>query len=216
MKNCLLLFILLTFHRCNCFSQTYIEPLSGYQSDIANHGKFHQINSGIQLSFKKSSRYELIARIQKSWGLPYHSVDSSFTANSTLPLYEPANKTIISEAWYLSLDHRFILKSKGKNHQFSILLLTGISGQIFKVNYKYDKVDYAILNPDQTQKTGGVSIGTGFEYMRLFKNDRLFFRLTIDAPLMGEITYPSSFKPMSLLAFNAGYSFLIKKKKHEK
>lgn len=216
MKKCLLLFILFIFQRGNCFSQIYIEPIGGYQSDIANHGKFHQINSGIQFSFKKSSRYEMIARIQKSWGLPYHSVDSSFTANNTFPLYAPANKTIIPEAWYLSLDHRFILKSKGKNHQFSILLLTGISGQIFKVNYKYDKIDYTILNPDQTQKTGGLSIGTGFEYMQLFKNDRLFFRLTLDAPVMGKITYPSSFKYMSLLAFNSGYSFLIKKKKHEK
>lgn len=216
MRNFLFLFVLLIFQGVTCFSQVYIEPISGYQSDFANHGKFHQINSGIQFSFKKSLRYELIVRIQKSWGLPYHSVDSSFTANNTLPIYEPANKTIVPEAWYLSLDHRFILKSKGKNFQFSILLLTGISGQIFKVNYKYDKIDYTILNPDQTQKTGGISIGTGFEYMRLFKSDRLFFRLTVDAPLMGKIAYPSSFKSMSLLAFNAGYSFLIKKRKHEK
>lgn len=216
MRNYQLLFILLTFYGGNCFSQIYIEPISGYQSDIANHQPFHQINSGVQVSFKRSRKYELIARIQKSWGLPSHSADSSFTLNSALPLYEPANKTILPEAWYVSLDHRFILKSKNDINQFSILLLAGFSEQIFKVNYKYDKVDYTILNPDQTQRGGGLSVGAGFEYMRLLKNDRLFFRLTLDAPLMGKAAYPSSFSFMSLLAFNAGYSFLIKKKNDEK
>ena len=210
-------FITFTLLETNCAAQTYLEPISGYQVDPNYSSRFQQINTGAQIAFRKSRRYEFILRLQKSWALPYHSSDSSFTANPALPLYSPALKTIEPGAWYLTIDHRFILGSKSKNHQFSILLLTGLTSQNLKVTYQYDKNNYIILNPDKTQQVSSLSIGTGFEYMRRFKDNRLFVRLTIDAPLAGgSINYPSSFTYMSPIAFNAGYSVLIKKKKDEK
>lgn len=202
---------------CSSYAQKFIEPVIGFQVDPNNSGKFKLLNTGIQLAFKESRRYEMVIRMQKCWGLNYHSSDSSFTTNQALPLYAPANKTILPGEWYLSLDHRFILKSRNTNHQFYILLLTGLTFQNLQVTYQYDKNDYTILNPDKTLKGSGLLIGTGFEYMRSFKNNRLFFRLTADAlQIGGKIKYPSSFTYMSPVAFNAGYSVLIKKKKHAK
>jgi len=217
MKPWLVLFSTFTLLVTDCAAQQYLEPISGYQVDPNYSGRFQQINTGAQIAFRKSRRYEFIVRIQKSWGFPYHSSDSSFTANPALPLYSPAYKTIKPGAWYLTIDHRFILGSKSKNHQFSILLLTGLTYQSLKVTYQYDKNDYIILNPDKTQQVSGLSIGTGFEYMRKFKDNRVFFRLTIDGPLAGgRINYPSSFTFISPIALNAGYSLLFKKKKHAK
>jgi hypothetical protein len=217
MKPWLVMFTTFTLLLTDCAAQQYFEPILGYQVDPNYSGRFQQINTGAQIAFRKSRMYEFIIRLQKSWGLPYHSADSSFTTNPALPLYSPTYKTINPGTWYLTIDHRFILGSKGKNHQFSILLQTGLSYENLKVTYQYDKNDYIILNPDKTQKGLNLSIGTGFEYMRKFKDNRLFLRLTVDGPLTGRNpNYPSSFNYMSPIAFNAGYSLLLKKKKHAK
>ena len=200
-----------------CIAQLYIEPVIGYQQDINNHGRFTQINSGVQAAISKSRHYELVLRLQKSWGIAYRSHDSSFTVNPSLGLYANANKTILPDAWYFSIDHRFKLNSNNNKYQFSFLLLTGITVQKLTVNYQYDKDNYIILNPDQTQKKVGLSVGTGVEFMRFFDDNRLFVQLTISSPPSGNrIKYPSSFSFMAPLAINAGYSILIKKKKHEK
>ena len=198
-------------------AQSYFEPIIGYQIDINNHGRFTQINSGIQAAFSKGRNYELVVRIQKSWGSSYRSMDSSFTANPSLPLYAKANKTIVPQTWYFSVDHRFKLKSGNNKNQFSFLLLTGLMAQKLTVNYQYDKDNYTILNPNLTQKRTNLFVGAGVEYMRLIKENRLFIQLTVSSPPAGNpIKYPSSFSFMAPLAFNAGYSILIKKKKHEK
>ena len=84
-------------------AQSYFEPVIGYQVDINNHGRFTQINSGVQAAFSKGRNYELVIRIQKSWRFSYRSADSSFTANPSLPLYAKANKTIVPQTWYFRL-----------------------------------------------------------------------------------------------------------------
>ena len=210
MKNCIFIFIIITLLCCECTAQIYVEPIIGFQSDIGNKAGFKQINSGVQFGFKLSRGYELVLRIQESWGLPYHSTDSSFSLNPALPLYTSANKTIHSGVLYFSADHRFALNRNNKKHLFSILLHTGISAQKLTVDYQYDKNNYIILNPDKTQKLTGVFIGTGFEYMRLFRDSRLFLQLTLDGAPSGNMSqYPSSFSFMTPLAINAGYSILI-------
>jgi len=217
MKNCLLTFTIITIFAGSCAAQTYIEPIAGFQTDISNKAKFQQINLGVQFSFKTNQCYELIVRVQRSSGLAYHSNDSSFTANNALPLYTNAAKTIHPSAWYLSLDQRFILNSGNKKYGFAVLLLAGITAQKITVHYQYDKVNYTILNPDQTQKITTLFVGTGIEYMRLIDDNRFFIQLTINAPLASlTTTYPSSFSYLAPLAVNVGYSYLIKKKRHEK
>jgi hypothetical protein len=218
MRNGLFLFTILTLLSTALAAQTYIEPIVGYQVDIANRAKFSQINAGIQVSFKKSRSYELVVRIEKSSPVVYHGkADSAFTPNPSLPLYASAEQTIHPGAWYFSVDHRFILNGSNAKQHFSILLHIGFTFQNIEVAYDYDKTNYTILNPEKTRKATSIFIGTGFEYMRFFKDNRVFFQITIDTPPgRGASSYPSSFSFMAPLAFNAGYSILIKKKKHEK
>ncbi|HEY5409069.1 MAG TPA: hypothetical protein VIJ92_18395 [Ginsengibacter sp.] len=217
MRKWIIVLSMISLSSSECAAQFYIEPFIGYQLDIKNHDKFTQINTGMQAAFNKGKNYELLARLQKSWGVAYHSADSSFTANPSLPLYAKANKTIVPQTWYFSIDHRFKLNSSNNKNQFSFLLLTGLMAQKLTVNYQYDKDNYTILNPDVTQKRINLFVGTGIEYMRFIKDNRLFFQLTVSSPPAGNpIKYPSSFSFMAPLAFNAGYSILIKKKKHEK
>jgi hypothetical protein len=218
MRNSLLFLTVFTLLTSKLFAQIYIEPVAGYQLDIANRAKFSQINTGIQVSFKKGRGYELVARIQKSSPLVYHGkADSAFTPNTSLPLYESAGQTIHPGAWYFSVDHRFILNGSNAKQHFSVLLHTGVTYQNIIVAYDYDKNNYTVLNPEKTRKATSIFVGTGFEYMRIFKDNRVFFQITIDTPPgHGASSYPSSFSFMAPLAFNAGYSILIKKKKHEK
>lgn len=218
MRNSLFLFATLLLLTTASVAQMYIEPVAGYQVDISTRAKFTQINTGIHASFKEGRSYELIARIQRSWPLTYYGMpDSAFTSNPSLPLYSGAAKTIHAGAWYFSVDHRFILNASNVRQHFSVILHTGFTFQNIIVNYNYDKSNYTILNPDKTLKMTSVFIGTGFEYMRLFKSNRLFFQITIDSPPGGrKLSYPSSFSFMAPLAFNTGYSILIKKGKHEK
>ena len=217
MKKCTLLLISSTLLACNCFAQLYIAPVAGYQLDVANNKSFHQINTGIQISMKMSRRYEMILRIQTCLSKEYHYSDSSFTPDPLLPLYEPAYKNIDPQLWYFSFDQRFILNPKNKKQLFSFLLRTGFNSQVLMVSYQYDKTHYVILNPDRTLKASNFFIGAGIEYMRLFKDNRLFVQLAIDSPpaYQGK-QYPSSFSFIAPLSLNIGYSFLLQKKKHEK
>jgi hypothetical protein len=206
----------LIFTATQCTAQIFIEPIVGYQADVSNHLHFTQINTGVQAAYAIAKNYELVLRVQRSWGFAYRSADSSFTANPSLPLYAAAKKTITPSSWFFSVDHRFKLNSRNPNHRFSFLFLTGVTNQKLTVNYRYDKEDYTILDPDVTQKKFSSFLGAGLEYMRLLGDNRLLVQLTISDPLVGDITYPSSFSFMAPLAFNVGYSIFIKKKKHEK
>ncbi len=210
MRKGLFIFII-TISAARCYAQTYIEPIVGYQIDINKNSKFHEAGLGLQAAFRLRKSYELIAKIERSIGFHVHGSDPSFTTNISLPLYTSAAKTIKPAVWYISVDHRFILNPQNKKELFSILLHTGLTFQKITVSYQYDKSNYTILNPDQTQKANSLFIGTGFEYMRLYKYDRLFVQLTIDtAPAANSF---SSFSFIAPLALHVGYSIAINKKR---
>ncbi len=216
MRKLTIVFSTFFFTITQCVAQIYIEPVVGYQADLNNHFRFTQINTGCQGAFVCGKNYELVVRVQKSWGFAYRAMDSSFTANPSLPLYAAAKKTITPATWFFSVDHRLKLKSHNTNHRFSVLLLTGFMDQKLTVNYKYDEEHYTILNPDVSQKKFSLFLGIGMEYMRFIGKNRLFVQLTASGPLVGDITYPSSFSYMAPLSCNVGYSIFIQKKKHEK
>src|SRR5664279_3765579 len=140
MKSCIALFVTIFLITNNDTAQIYLEPIAGFQADMNNGTRFKQINSGMQAAFRISHSYELIVRVQNNWALSNSTgSDSSFTVNPALPLYAAAKKTIRAGAWYYSIDHRFILNTKNKKQQFSILFHTGVSTQQLIVNYQYDK-----------------------------------------------------------------------------
>lgn len=192
-------------------AQVYLEPFTGYQTDL-NSNDFKQINTGLQCSFKKSRGYEFVLQLQKSWPLNFVAADSSFTPNPALPVYASTKKTIRPAALSFAIGHRIKVAGKKTANIFSILIYTGITYQNIKVNYQYDKSNYTVLNPDKTQSRAGFFMSGGAEYMRQFKNGRIFFQLIAASPPVGKkIKYPSSFNFMAPLAFNAGYSIPFKK-----
>ena len=199
-------------------AQFHIEPIAGYQLDMNNkEHKFSMINSAIQLCWKASQHYEFILQFQKSWPVTKTLSDSSFTLNPALPVYTNAIKKIDPSSWSLAIGHRFIVTSPKSNNILSILLYTGFANQKIAVAYQYDKNNYTILNPDQTQQRSGVFISGGIEYMRQLKTGRLFLQATIGTmPSGGKIPPYSSFDFITPLSFNVGYSVPVKKNKHEK
>lgn len=217
MKKRIPLLVILSLLAFKVTAQLYVEPITGYQLDINNKG-FHQINSGVQLAFKKSNRYEFILLVQKSWGLSKISSDSAFTANPSIPVYVAAQKTILPGSFSFSAGHRIVLAGSGGRDKFSLLINTGFTGQKIKISYQYDKSNYTILNPDQTQDRFSIFISGGLEYMRVLKTGRVFFQATIASPPAGKLikkstyqAYPSSFHWMAPMGFNLGYSISIKK-----
>ena len=199
-----------------CKAQLYIEPVAGFQYDINNHNKFKQINTAIQLSFRKNRHYEFILLLQKTWPLKNLSGDSSFSTNPALPLYSNAEKTIRVSSYSLAAGHRITITGGKTNNIFSVILYAGLNVQRFAVAYKYDKNNYTILNPDKTLTAEGLFISGGFEYMRKLKKGRFFTQLIIASPPTAKLKYPASFNIMAPIYLNAGYSILIKKSKHEK
>lgn len=217
MKTFLYLFVMASCLIDISFAQTFAEPLVGYQKDLNNKPSFAHVNAGIQLAFKKNNHYEFLLQLQKSLPLSQAGIDSAFTPNTALPLYIGANKTIKPSIFSLAVGHRFKITDSKKTTGLFILLYTGLSFQKMKVEYKYDKENYSILNPDKTLSKSGVYISTGIEYMRSLKNGRLFLQLCISTEPLTRITaYPASFHFMAPLAMNLGYSLPIKKKNHEK
>jgi hypothetical protein len=211
MKKVLPLLIALGLFAGKVSAQIYVEPVIGYQLDMNNNG-FKLVSSAVQLALQKSRRYELIFLLQKSWPLAITSNDSAFTANSSLPVYTAAEKTILPGSFAVSIGHRFVLAGANGLNRFSLLVNTGLTAQKIKVRYRYDKSNYTILNPDQTQNRFSVFISGGVEYMRLLKSGRIFFQTVVSSPPAGKpIKYPSTFKFMAPLNFNIGYSILIKK-----
>jgi len=196
-------------------AQWFIEPLTGYQQDLSNHGRFPLFDLGLQATLDRSRKYELIIRLQHGIGFSQHGIDSSFTSNPALPLYAAAHKTLLPSAGYLSFDQRFKFRTRRPGHQFSVLLLLGINTQKVTVNYQYDKANYTVLNPDVTEKMSRLCVGTGVEYMRVLKNSRMFVQLTLSSHPGGMSWVPSSFSPMAPLAINFGYSVPLKRKNHE-
>jgi len=213
MKKLIQLLLLSIFIVSKSNGQFFIEPIAGFQHDL-NNKDFNLINTGVQLSFKKSRQYELIILLNKSWGLPVKSVDAAYSVNPALPLSINAAKTIKLSAVSIAIGHRITLAGKKSAHKLSALVFTGLIFQRISVNYQYDKENYTILNPDRTLNRSGIYIAGGVEYMRQLKNARAFVQLIISTPPSGkESVYPASFKAMATLGIYAGYSIPLKTNK---
>ena len=211
MRKIIPLLLVINLSAFNCIAQFYIEPVIGYQIDM-NNSPFKQINSAVQFTFKKSRKFELSFKLERSWPVSVISFDSAFTANPSLPLYTIAKKTILPGAFTFSAVNRFAVYGIHTSNIFFVLVSSGFTAQKIRISYQYDKNDYTILNPDKTQDRVSLFLSCGVEYMRLLKNGRLFFQLNVCTPPAGKsIKYPLSFKFMAPLNFNTGYSIPIKK-----
>lgn len=199
----------------NSFSQTYIEAFTGYQKDINNRKyNFNMINSGLQISWKKSRTYELFVQIQRGWALKNSSPETFYTASPSLPLTSNGIKTISPSTATFSLGHRFTVTGKNFNGSINILLQAGLAYQKIKVSYNNDKQNYTVLNPDNTQRKSGYFIATGIEYSKQLTKGRIFFQTLIGPqPWFGRLPKNISFNMMAPLSLNAGYSYMIKSKK---
>ena len=216
MKKILILLIILQTIAHYAKAQTNVETFLGWQRDLKG-GDFKQLNTGVQFSFKESLDYEFILQLQRSWPVELVSNDSAFTPNTDLPLYASAKKSIRPAANSFALGHRIAVAGKKTANIFFIIIYTGIRFQRIAVEYEYDRDNYTVLNPDKTLTRAGIYLSGGAEYMRVLKNGRLFCQLTASTEsLQRKKKYPLSFSSMAPLAFNAGYSFHIKKKVNEK
>lgn len=196
------------------FAQIYFEPLTGYQVD-ANNG-FNQLVAGGQLSMVTGDSHELLFVYRKSWSANQPGVDSSFTANPALPVYAPAPKNIRARSGTFAVGHRFFVTKANKRDAVSILFFTGITHQVIDVKYQYDKLNYSILNPDQTVGKTGLFLGLGAEYMRKLKVGRIFGQLFISTPpSLKSIPDPSRFQWVVPVNINVGYSIQLKAKKEK-
>jgi hypothetical protein len=191
--------------------QVYIEPFAGYQKDL-NNRNFHLLNTGVQLAYTKSRRYEMIFQLQKSWPTGGNSSDSSFTVNPNLPLYSAAVKQ--TRPWAITAAFGNRLKILGDNKNgLNIKLYAGFVYQRIGVRYQYDKANYIILNPDKTLQAAGVFLSGGLEYMWQLPGGRFFAEINFcTPPATGKLSYPYSFNLMAPLSVNIGYSIQLKKK----
>lgn len=211
MKVALLLAIsFLVFLPKHSFSQIYIEPVAGYQKDLSNNRNYF-LNTGLRAAFRFKN-YELLLQTQKSWPQTLSYIDSSFTANPALPLSSPAEKKLHTSSHSFAIGNRFKVAGRNTKNSFSISMYTGVMFQKTTVNYTYDKANYIVLNPDQTQSIIGPFFSAGLEYMRQIKSGRLFAELNFSTPPAGKQSYPSSFGPAALVSLNIGYSIKISKR----
>jgi hypothetical protein len=215
MRRTLLLLLAIVLLPKLSLCQVFIEPFGGYQVDLNNHGKNKLINSGVQLALKKR-RYEFLVQIQKSWtAKETHYSDSSFTTNPSLPLYAPAEKKLTISSFSLGIGNRIKVAGRKSNNSLFVKLYIGAMYQKIKVNYQYDKSNYIVLNPDETEEQTGVYVSMGLEYMRQLKTGRLFFDVNFSSPPSGHPSFPA-YKFVAPLSFNIGYSIQLSKKHHEK
>jgi hypothetical protein len=192
------------------FSQIYIEPVAGYQKDLNNKRRYF-LNTGLRAAFRFKN-YELLLQAQKSWPQTLSYFDSSFTANPALPLYSPAEKQLRTSSYSFAIGNRFKVAGRKTKNNFFISMYTGVMFQKATVNYSYDKANYILLNPDQTQNFTGPFFSAGLEYMRQVKSGRLFAELNFSTLPAGKQSYPSSFGPAAPASLNIGYSIKISKR----
>ena len=202
----------------NVFSQNYIEPFLEFRTNKSIEKTnnpaviLHQIYTGIQLSKIKSHRFEYA--FQLGFGLPisHKRADSSFTLNTNLPVYMKANKTISVFSTSIYYVQKYLLVDVKEKDKLNFLINTGFTYRNLKITYDYDKTNYTILNPDKTQSLLGVSVGMGFQYTHIIKNNRLFIQAYMDFPLIRPKTnYPGVLKTIVPLTTAIGYSLKQKK-----
>ncbi len=213
MRKFFTLLLTMLFFTGSCFAQLFVEPIVGYQTDLDTHPyKYSMINTGVQFAFKYKRHYELLVKVQQSWGQTSHYSGNAFTTNPALPPTIEVQNSIKPSVFSFAIGHRFKIppEKAGRSNVFSILLYTGVAHQKIAVDYDYDKANYIVLNAEQTQQRWGVYISAGLEYMRKFENGRLFVQSLITSPASGSSTQEySSLGFNSLLSFNAGYSFML-------
>ena len=193
-------------------AQVFVEPIAGYQVDLGNKtNRLNMIHSSVQICWKKSRHYELLLQAQRSWPITQTSTTASYTTNPALPVYAAAVKKINPGSWSLLVGNRFVLGRPSPDNIFSIVLYGGLATQRIAVKYAYDKTNYIILNPDQTQQRFGLFMSGGAEYIRRLKTGRLIFQVLLGSMLTGKNTPDySSFNFTVPLSFNAGYAIPIK------
>ena len=211
MKRAILLCMAMVFCQI-VYCQLYIEPFAGYQKDL-NNKNFQLLNTGVQLSFIRSRRYELILQLQKSWPFSRHSADSSFTLNPNLPLYSAAAKNLRPSVITAAFGNRFKILGVHSKNGLYVKVFTGFVYQRVSVRYQYDKTNYIVVNPDKTLQAAGVFLSGGLEYMRQLPTGRLFGEINFSTPpATGKLDYPYSFNLMAPFSVNIGYSILLKNK----
>lgn len=193
-------------------SQVYLEPVAGYQLD-ANNGHNKNIQSALNIAFRKNRIYEFLFKIQQSWPVSAHQFkDSSYTLNPTLPLNEPAIKKIKRSSFSIALGNRFTILNRKKKDRLYVDFTTGLNFQHISVSYQYDKTNYTILNPDRDAREWGPFVGFGIGYMRQVANHRFFTEISIASSPTATLNYPSSYRLAAPFSLNIGYSFQISKK----
>lgn len=211
MRITLLLFCLMACCKPAC-CQVYIEPFAGYQKDL-NNKNFQLLNTGIQLAYTRSRRYEMIFQLQKSWPTGGNSSDSAFTLNPNLPLYSAAVKQTRPWAITAAFGNRIKILGTHSKNSVNIKIFTGFVYQRVSVRYQYDKTNYIVLNPDKTLQAAGVFLSGGLEYMRQLPTGRLFGEINFSTPpATGKLNYPYSFNLMAAFSVNIGYAILLKNK----
>jgi hypothetical protein len=193
-----------------------IEPLFGYQIDQGNNGKFNGFSGTVNCYWEHSDKYDVGFQVQNTITRQYHSMDSSFTANPSLPLYAPANKTITAKFFSISFGNRFKLVEWNKHNMLDLILNIGLAFVTMDVSYSYDKTNYTILNPDESTTTAGLNLTPGVEYMRQFKKGKIIVQASISGIIYGRMRYPNSFVYFDPATFNIGYSIPVHSIRHEK
>lgn len=196
----------------HCVAQIYIEPLAGYAIDVRNKPSFHLFNTGLSFSFPTQSFYEFSVGFSNSFGMTRKGSDSAFTTNLSLPAGIRAGKSLQPSGWSLFFNNRFQFYKYGNNNALNFIVLIGIAKQKIAVSYDYNKTDYTILNPETSIEELGLYTGYGFEYVKTFNRNRLIAQLNFSTPpIAGRQPEINSFKLMTPLSFNIGYSFQLSK-----
>jgi hypothetical protein len=205
-----LLLIIITLFPKSSFSQIFIEPFAGYQTDM-NNAKTKLLNTGLQFAIKMK-KYEFLLQLQKNWPRSFNYVDSSYTTNTSLPLNAPAQKTIRPSSFSFAIGHRIKIAGRKSKNSLFVKIYSGLMYQKIAVGYQYDKTNYILLNPDKTEEKTGFFVSGGLEYMRQFSFGRLFFDLNFSSPPTGNFNYNESYNLMAPLSLSIGYSIKLSKR----
>jgi hypothetical protein len=208
------IFFLAALFVCNySLAQLYLEPFTGIAFDISNKQTFKYTTTGLQLSVPVKSNVEFALGFTKGFGFAKKSIDSSFTLNNSLPLYEPADKKIKPALYSIFLNSKLPLIKNNKGGLYLDFLI-GYSGQRISVNYNYNQKEYVILNPESSISGFGFFTGGGLEYLFNLRTGRLFIQTNlISKPFTGKSSAFNSFTYAVPFSLNIGYSYNLMKKK---
>lgn len=214
MKRIIALLLIFCCIGITSYAQLSVEPYVGYQADLNNHGNgFKQLNTGLQLAWAATKRYELVFQLQRSWPVTKKGTDSIFTTNPSLPLSAVTQSNIDASSWSFAIGQRFKLTAVDADNILYAVVNVGGVYQKIQVKHAYDKANYTILNPDQTRERIGPYVSGGFLYMRKIAGGGVFAQLMISSPPVGKkISSYSTYNFIAPLSLNLGYSIWVSKK----